>query len=425
MRKAVTDLVNSAQLLPKDWDETTVGAATPDKNEGRPTKGSAYAMAAKTLLFMGSPLNNDGYQYNEDLCKESAQYGWEVIKLADAGYHRLMNVTEDKGDPGDNDYKRNFVGYPATSSPYNKENLLVKYLNSNYVQTGQTVFGIKSMLPKSSYGAGSATAPSQNLVDRFETVNGKLPEDDPTYDPLNPWINRDPRFYNVILTDGTPMSASYKVKCYAYDAAGNPGLDYGTGQSETGYYIKKWWIYGFTSSSGGNRGGTTRIWTPILRLAEVYLNYAEALIAAGYTPTAAPTFANGETGISALDAINRLHRRIYTKTGGPILPDSNMTLYGGPGKDGTVKGSFMEKIWNERSVELCFEQFSRWWDLRRWHVAHLDKYRVIYGNRFNQAHTQFERVELAKILFENKHYWFPIPTTQLNLYHDYPQNPGW
>jgi hypothetical protein len=425
MRKSVTDLVAAAQLLPKNWDETAVGAPTPGKNQGRPTKGTAYGLAAKALLFMGSPLNNEGYQYNESLCKESAQYGWEVIKLANAGYHSLMNVTEDKGDPGDTDYKRNFVGATETTSLYTGENLFARYVSGNYYENWFPLqYSVPmEMFPLSSKGSGNSVAASQNVVDLFETVNGKLPEDDPLYNPLKPWANRDPRFYNVILTDGTPITSSYTVQCYAYDETGKSARDFGTGQTETGYYIKKWWIYGSTSASGGNRTFGT-VLTPVLRLAEVYLNYAEALIASGLTPATAPTFTNGETGISALEAINKLHRRIFTKTNLPILPDVNMTLYGGPGKDGTVKGSFMEKIWNERVVELCFER-SRWTDLRRWHVAHLDKYRLIYGNRFNKAQTQFEKVLLSKINFESKHYWMPIPTSQIGIYQEYQQNPGW
>lgn len=425
MRKAVDDLMLAGKLLPKNWDETAVGSATPGANAGRPTKGTAYGLAAKALLFMGSPLNNEGFQYNEAICKESAQVGWEVIKLANAGYHQLMDVTEDKGDPGDTDYKRNFVGADYFYSPYTKENLWVKFEHQTYYEGNYGPFGggLKNFFPKSSNGHGNCVAPSQNIVDLFETTNGKLPKDDPQFNPQNPWANRDPRFYNVIVTDGTPFTASYKVETYAYDDKGNAARDFGSGQSETGYYIKKWWIYGCTNQSGGNRTNV-RIWTPILRLAEVYLNYAEALIGAGYSPSANPTFENGETGISALEAINRLHRRIYTKTNAPILPDVDMSLYGGPGKDGTVTGSFMEKIWNERAVELCFER-SRWIDLRRWHVAHLDQYRNIYGMKFNKAHTQFEKVLLSKINFETKHYWMPIPREQLGLYQEYPQNPGW
>jgi hypothetical protein len=426
LRKAVVDLTTAAQLLPKNWDETADGAITPGKNQGRPTSGAAYGMAAKALLFMGSPLNNNNFEYNEALCKESAQLGWEVIKLADAGYHSLLRVTEDKGDPDILDYKRNFVGFPYNASPYTQENLLVKYGNSTYFEWNSGPFGASlafNMFPRSSNGLGASVAATQNIVDLFETENGKLPEDDPLYDPLNPWKNRDPRFYNTILTDGTPITSNYSIQCYAYDDKGVPGRDFGPGQTETGYYIKKWWIYGCTNQSGGNRTGVN-IWTPLFRLSEVYLNYAEALIAAGYAPTAAPVFDNGQTGISALEAVNRVRGRIYTKTNLPILPPVDMTLYGGSGKDGTVKGSFMKKIWDERSVELCFET-NRWIDLRRWHVAHLDKYRKIYGMRFDKAKTTFERVLLATINFDSKHYWMPIPRDQVGIYQEYTQNPGW
>jgi len=422
MRRSVDDMLASAQLLPASWDETADGLLRPGANEGRPTKGAAYGMAAKALLFMASPLNNEGYQYDETLCKESAQYGWEVIKLADSGYFKLMNVTEDKGDPGDNDYKRNFVGATNTSSPYTKENVFARYFNWAYTSDNAMWYTIsKLFMPLSSRGTAQCVAPSQNLVDLFETTNGKLPEDDPTYNPLKPWVNRDPRFYNAILTDGTAMYSNYTVQCYAFDQNGVAGRDFGSGQSQTGYYMKKYWIYGCVT--GGNKTGVNAN-TPHLRLPEVYLNYAEALIAAGYAPTTQPTFANGETGISALEAMNTLRHRVYTKTSQPILPDLDMALNGGQGKDGTVKGTFMKKIWDERSVELCFER-SRWIDLRRWHVAHLDKYRNIYGMRFNKAQTQFEKVLLDKIVFEEKHYWMPIPTQQIGLFKDYKQNPGW
>lgn len=426
LRKAVGDLDAAAKLLPATWDSTTAGKVTPGKYEGRPTSGTALSFAAKALLFMGSPLNNPNYEYNEALCKESAQYGWEVIKLANAGYHGLLRVTEDTGDPAMSDYKRNFVGFPINASPYTKENMLVKYTNRTYFEWSTVPYDAGlglNMFPKSSRGNGGSVAPSQNIVDLFETENGLLPEDDPSFNPLKPWDKRDPRFYNSILTDGTPITSSYSIECFAYDLAGNPARDFGPGQTETGYYIKKWWIYGCTNQSGGNRR-EVNIWTPLLRLSEVYLNYAEALIAAGYTPTATPTFDNGETGISALEAVNRVRSRIYTKTNLPILPPVNMAIYGGPGKDGTVKGSFMKKIWDERSVELCFET-SRWIDLRRWHVAHLDKFRKIYGMRFDKAKTKFERVLLATINFENKHYWMPIPRGQVVIYSDYTQNPGW
>jgi hypothetical protein len=83
-----------------------------------------------------------------------------------------------------------------------------------------------------------------------------------------------------------------------------------------------------------------------------------------------------------------------------------------------------EIIWNERAVELCFENH-RWFDLRRWHVAHLPKYRELYDLLFDEGYTYFNRVLIETIAFEDKHYWVPIPREDTYLYTEFYQNPGW
>ena len=50
-------------------------------------------------------------------------------------------------------------------------------------------------------------SPTQQLVEEFETADGKMITD-PTsgYDPQNPYVNREQRFYNFVIFEG----ASYK-----------------------------------------------------------------------------------------------------------------------------------------------------------------------------------------------------------------------
>jgi starch-binding outer membrane protein, SusD/RagB family len=89
------------------------------------------------------------------------------------------------------------------------------------------------------------------------------------------------------------------------------------------------------------------------------------------------------------------------------------------------KENFRERIRNERSVELIFEAKRRD-DLRRWHIAHLDKYKDLYGCAFPQDHSYFNNRDYVKsIVFEEKHYWFPFPKSQVTLYEGWKQNPGW
>ena len=427
MQKCVDDFVKSADLLPKDWDETDIGKENPGINRGRATKGSAYGMVAKVLLFMGSPLNSSDYQYDIELCKKSAMYGWEVIELAQAGYHQLMPVGEINSKTNIGTLKSCFAIKSSGDSFYNKENLFIVKPSSSIPYFNN------AFMPQKMGGSKYVTSPTQNLVDKFETVNGWMIEDDPTYNPKRPWIKREPRFYENIATDSTKVGVGNAANDFCYlltysdDGKGSPGKDYGVGQTETGYYIRKFWM--FDNVPGGENEIKTKsnVATPILRLAEVYLNYAEALVAAGYTPYQKPTFSNGKQGISALEAINLLRSRKVASSGKPILPPldaARMAKYGAPGTDGTVKGSFMEHIWNERAVELCFEM-SRWIDLRRWHVAHLPQYRELKGCQFNKNRSNFSYPTIANIFFEERNYWMPLPSQQLNIFNGYDQNPGW
>lgn len=86
--------------------------------------------------------------------------------------------------------------------------------------------------------------------------------------------------------------------------------------------------------------------------------------------------------------------------------------------------TFRERIRNERSVELAFEGH-RWHDIRRWYVAHLDKYKIRYKAEFDKEHTFYREVELFTAQFDDKHYWFPFRRSDVEQYEGFEQNPGW
>ena len=139
-----------------------------------------------------------------------------------------------------------------------------------------------------------------------------------------------------------------------------------------------------------------RVISPSMRLAEVYLDYAEAVTAA-YGPTGS---APGAT-MTAVDALNVVRERAG-------MPPVSAAATGYP--------SFMDLVWNERNVELCFEGHF-WWDIRRWYVAHLPEYK---------DYTYFNRpVFLVRTFEDPKHYWLPLPRNLVQLYEGMPQNPGW
>jgi hypothetical protein len=148
-----------------------------------------------------------------------------------------------------------------------------------------------------------------------------------------------------------------------------------------------------------------------MRLADVYLMYAEAVLH-GY---GSPSSKDPSYSLSAVDAVNALRTRAQ-------LPDltSEYTV----GKD-----VFMEEIIRERAVELAFEATHRFCDLRRWNLHSELKYREktaidFEHNEDGQAVNFKERVVITRVV-EKKHNWLPIPSDYTKLYAEFYQNPGW
>jgi hypothetical protein len=105
--------------------------------------------------------------------------------------------------------------------------------------------------------------------------------------------------------------------------------------SNTGFYLRKYIDDVNLSSTRGIRSDVWWVW---FRLGEIYLNASEAAFELGQTA-------------DALTYINKLRER----AGFP--PNSLVTLT-------------LDKLINERRVELAFEDH-RLWDLIRWRKAHL------------------------------------------------------
>lgn len=134
----------------------------------------------------------------------------------------------------------------------------------------------------------------------------------------------------------------------------------------------------------------------IMRLGEIYLNYAEA------------AFALGQTG-EALNALNAIRER----AGMPVL--SSITF---------------DDIVNERKVELAFER-SRYWDLKRWRIADVPLNTQYTGVQYTwdvAANTfairRTNNAETRVRLFEPEDYYLPIPINEIENNDALIQNPG-
>ena len=148
---------------------------------------------------------------------------------------------------------------------------------------------------------------------------------------------------------------------------------------------------------------------PVMRLANLYLLYAEAL--------------NEMEGPS--EKVYELLDMIRTRAGLPGVIEAWSNYSNNPDKPASKEG-LRDIIHRERTVELAFEG-QRYWDLKRWKKAVNELNRPITGWDIEQQTPQGyyrERV-LHQQTFTTKDYLWPIAETELLANRNTVQNPGW
>ncbi|WP_316789747.1 RagB/SusD family nutrient uptake outer membrane protein [Pedobacter frigoris] len=359
----VKDLDEAAAVLPDFYSSTTT---PPTANMiGRATKGMCLALKSRLLLYAASPLNTAD---NSVKWQKAADAAKAVIAL---NRFPLYNVKANKAD----NYKDIFNVYA------NSEIIWYRDLgnNKNYEQ---------AFYPPGLSGWAN-TVPTQNLVDEYQMANGK-DITDPTsgYDPANPYLNREPRFYASIWYNGSVIRG-YTI------AAKTGGLDAINGanvNTTTGYYTAKF-CDGSVSLTSGSGRQTMSIW---FRIGEMYLNYAEAANEANTLPTNDPL-------------IYTYMNLIRNRAGIADLPA------------GLTKEDMRKAIRRERRVELAFEEH-RFFDDRRWKLRSSSP---IFAYRWNAAGTAYTKEEVENRPFEEKMWYMPIPQTELDILRSVEQNLGW
>jgi hypothetical protein len=373
----LADLENAITMLP----------ATLTENEyGRATKGAAMALKARVLLFAASPLWQK--EMGEDLWQQAANAAKAVIDLTDNG--EKVYELYDTGNGAD-DYEKLFF---IRRESGNKEIIFYKHA----APVGFTSDEIKVWSPKGgNFGGDGAVCPTQNFVDLFEMANGKLiGETASGYNPQNPYANRDPRFYKTVLYNGCVwQNETLDLTFNAAQDQSGANRKNKTDYTRTGYYVRKYLPEGIKYQTT-NTGYHNWIY---FRLAEMYLNYAEAL--------------NETLAAPSQDIYNALNE-VRKRSGVINLPT------------GLSKEQMQERIWNERAVELSFEEH-RWWDARRWKKA-VDWFG---GNMYEMEITKNGgQLTYAVKPFFSRIYrsymdLYPIPIAEIQKNPQYYQNAGW
>ena len=327
------------------------------KNEtGRANNLAVLALKARAALYYASPLFNPS---NE---KER----WHQAALANKA---VIDECKSRGMKLSADYASLFQKDNWTNT---EECIFVRriYSSTNTFEKYNFPIGLEN--------AGGGNCPTQNLVEAYEPG--------------------DIRLAATVAMNGEQWP-NETLETYVGGANGMP-IAYAT---PTGYYLKKYVNKSLTI--GAKNATTERHHWVIFRLAEFYLNYAEAML--NYVGTGTAT----DLGMTATQAINTVRKR----AGLSDLTDAQTTL------DACEK---------ERFVELAFEGH-RFYDLRRWKKAGEAKYRTIktmYITK-NDDGTFNEVVKTdatTRAYWDDKMYLFPIAQSEiLKSGNTLTQNTGW
>jgi hypothetical protein len=364
---ALAELDTAITLLPLTY---------PVKETGRVTKGTAMAAKARALLYMASPLNNPS----------NDQAKWQ--KAADAAKAVIdLNIYSLYSD-----YKKSYT----EDAIYNSE-IIWERLYNNKLYSEYSVE--QSYMPNGYYGYGQVH-PLQNAVDDYEMVSGLLPKDDPAYDPQNPYVNRDPRFYACILYDGA-LFQGREVETFIPNGKDSyQGTITNWNATNTGYYPRKFIAETYIVPGGTNSSNAP--W-PHFRYNEVLLNYAEAKYYLGDEAT-------------CRQYINLIRSR----------PSVNMPPVTETGT------ALLERLRHERRIELYMEEH-RWFDLRRWKIApvvlsqqarKVDIVKDLATGKKTYTYSDLKLFSLSRS-FPEKMYYLPIPQTEMNKNSKLVQNPGY
>lgn len=421
-------IISECQAAAQDLPETRSNEA-----KYRTYKYVALTLCSRAALYAGSIARYGTVQLNGLVGIPSSeadryfQTSYDASKtIIESGQFALYNKKPDNKS-------QNYCDIFLKGNGDNGEYIFQKQYN---VSGGKAHSWDKRNAPFSYRGSGwgCGIAPTLELVEAYEYIDGsegslKLEENGKQRrfdDPYELFANKDPRLFASVFLPGSPCMGTniewirgiIDFKNEKHQATTQPdgdntvtidGITYKTcgkdggadagDASKTGFYQKKFFDETLTNM---NMNQSETPW-PIFRLGEVYLNLAEAAMELNKSS-------------EALDAVNKIRER----AGIALLSTINM-----------------DKVRHERRVELAFEGH-RFWDLKRWRIAHLDVAQGgLNGFRGTALYPWYD-IRDGKYVFERgtnppkqtrifleKNYYTKINQDDINSNPNLIQNPGY
>lgn len=455
--------------------------ADADTETGHWTKAGAMGMKCRVLQFAASPLFNSDQPYcggaSEAEQKHLVWFGaykpeyWQRLKtackeLVDAiaanGHYKLLepkDINSAWTKPTDQQYRLAFrrayidEGSPELlhqvrvtmkdNSKYNWFYWAGNVKRNNYCPTQEYI----EMFPWA-----DGTPFSWDEAEAAYNAGGKRGLDDMYFTATlkNHAINkltltRDPRLYETAIINGVAASLGWAdaktsgqpFETWMYGANGSDNVDKESGRYSTGYFTMKFVLNPNTKGSGKGSGDMAALYLewPTLRLSDIYLMYAEALLQADGDNAGCLTWINkvrARVGLGKLEDMDTRHD--YRSD----------------------KAALLEELLNERAREFGLEN-QRYFDIVRYKrtdilekpLHRLKMHRMKknaagewevydmkwYGNDNKKedfpTHYSYERVSVAN---PSRVWWsgcdphwllYPFPATEINKGYGLIQNPGW
>lgn len=417
---------------------------------GRVTRQTALAIKGELLLMAASPLfngntdmagytNSDGTPlfnttYDPTKWERAANAIKDAIDVAHANGHKLYYKTDFTFDISETS-KTKVQIRQALCEPFNEEVIWSNTNSRTYWLQRICMMPLSNIVPARE--ARMIFSPTIGSASKFYTKNGVPIDEDKTLDfsditalraagpddALNIFegyrtsvlnFDREPRFYADLGFDGAIFykqdsnadETKFHIESKFQDYAGSfDAFDFNI----SGYFIKKVvnWEYNFNSAGGGSY--KEYAW-PEIRLADLYLQYAEAL-----NEVSGPT----AEVIEYLDAIR-------DRAGLEGIVTSWQNYSTNPNKY-TSKEGMREIIHRERTIELAYEG-KNYWDVRRWKKATREFNNPIKGwNVFGTTESSYYQVlTLHQQRFVSpRDYFWPINENTLIQNPNLVQSPGW
>lgn len=366
---------------------------------GRATKGACLALKSRVLLYAASPLFNGKTigSGNTAALVGYPTYDKQRWKIAEDAALSLIgtmaySLVTDNSKAG--------LGFQTLfTQRYNTEYIFALMRPSNV--------DFEALWDPPSRTGANGAYPLQGLVDAFPMANG-LPINDPNsqYKPQDPYSGRDPRLDFSIIHDQTPLqnrlsSGVSPVNIFTGSfngvASGPDAVYVGT---RTGYYTNK--MLDPNAVANDFTHVSQRCW-PLMRYAEVLLNYAEA---------ANEYEGPGTTNGNVYNAIEAIRKR------------AGLVPYALP--VGLSQDAMRTYIQNERRIELAFEGH-RFWDVRRWKIADQTENIMTMGMEVKRSGStvSYNPFAVRQRNFRTAMYLWPFPQSEVAKSPELIQNPGY